>query len=53
MIWLDTLCQIKEQQPWAACQTGMLQDILDKYYNTPQSRLSKSLEIILLQVIFV
>lgn len=38
MICLDSLCQIKEQQPWADCQTGMLQDILDKYYNVPQSR---------------
>lgn len=39
MIWLDSLCQIKEQQPWADRQTGMLQDSLDKYYNSPQSRL--------------
>lgn len=38
MIWLDSLCQIKEQQPWADRQTGMLQDSLDKY-NSPQSRL--------------
>lgn len=44
VIWLDSLCQIKEQQPWAGCQAGMLQDILDKYYNAPQSSGSACVE---------